>query len=91
MTLEEYEKMQEKKKSQEASKPEERRVAAVNFEGLQLLEEKKIEDDAKLKAENVRRAKEAAAKEAKPRKIVKLTNPFFLQFFSLPTICILNF
>ncbi|VAH96949.1 unnamed protein product [Triticum turgidum subsp. durum] len=69
MTLEEYEKMQEKKKSLEASKPEERRVAAVDFEGLQLLEKKKIEDDAKLKAENVRKAKEAAAKEAKPRKV----------------------
>uniref|UniRef100_A0A453MHG6 Hyaluronan/mRNA-binding protein domain-containing protein n=1 Tax=Aegilops tauschii subsp. strangulata TaxID=200361 RepID=A0A453MHG6_AEGTS len=55
--------------SLEASKPEERRVAAVDFEGLQLLEKKKIEDDAKLKAENVRKAKEAAAKEAKPRKV----------------------
>lgn len=91
IALEEYEKMQEKKKSQEASKPEERRAAAVDFEGLQLLEKKKIEDDAKLKAENVRKAKEAAAKEAKPRKVVKLTYLFFLQLFSLPTICILNF
>lgn len=72
MTLEEYEKMQEKKKSQEASKPEERRVAAVDFEGLQLLEKKKIEDDAKLKAENVRKAKEAAAKEANPRKAISI-------------------
>ena len=39
--------MQEKNKSLEASKPEERRVAAVvAFEGLQLLERNKIEDDA---------------------------------------------
>lgn len=72
IALEEYEKMQERKKSQEASKPEERRAAAVDFEGLQLLEKKKIEDDAKLKAENVRKAKEAAAKEAKPRKAISI-------------------
>ena len=55
MTLEEYEKMQEKK-SLEASKPEERRVAAIDFEGFQLLEKNMIEDDAKLKAKNVRKA-----------------------------------
>ncbi|XBI28883.1 hypothetical protein VPH35_053006 [Triticum aestivum] len=72
IALEEYEKMQEKKKSQEASKPEERRAAAVDFEGLQLLEKKKIEHDAKLKAENVRKAKEAAAKEAKPLKAISI-------------------
>ena len=40
----------------ESSKPEEMRVAAVDFEGLQLLEKNLIEDDAKLKAENVRKA-----------------------------------
>ncbi|KAE8799782.1 hypothetical protein D1007_24877 [Hordeum vulgare] len=66
MTLEEYEKMQEKKKSLEASKPEGRKVADLVFEGLKLLGKKKIEDDAK--AENGPKAKEAAPKEAKPRK-----------------------
>ncbi|KAI4969151.1 hypothetical protein ZWY2020_000065 [Hordeum vulgare] len=70
MTLEEYEKMQEKKKSLEASKPEGRKVADLDFEGLKLLEKKKIEDDAK--AENGRKAKEAAAKEAKPRKAMSI-------------------
>ena len=69
MTLEDYEKVQEKKKSLEASKPGERRVVDVDFEGLQLLEKNLIEDDAKLKAENVRKAKEVAAKEAKPCKV----------------------
>lgn len=62
--------MQEKKKSLEALKPEERKVAAVAFEGLTLLEKKKIEDDARLKAENGRKAKVAAAKEAKPGKAI---------------------
>lgn len=70
MTLEEYEKMQEKKKSLEASKPEGRKVADLDFEGLKLLEKKKIEDDAK--AKNGWKAKEAAAKEAKPRKAMSI-------------------
>ena len=43
-------------------KPEERKVTVVAFEGLTLLE-KKIEDDARLKAKNSHKAKEAAAKE----------------------------
>ncbi|XP_044343898.1 uncharacterized protein [Triticum aestivum] len=45
MTLEDYEKVQENKKSLEASKPEERRVVDVDFEGLQLLEKNLIEDN----------------------------------------------
>lgn len=45
ITLEDYEKVQENKKSLEASKPEERRVVDVDFEGLQLLEKNLIEDN----------------------------------------------
>ena len=71
MTLEEYEKKLGKKKSVELSKPEERIVALEAFEGLQVLE-KKVEDDDRLKLENgQRKAKEAAAKEGKARKVQK--------------------
>ena len=52
MTLEEYEKKLGKKKSVELSKPEERIVALEAFEGLQVLDKKKVEDDDRLKQEN---------------------------------------
>lgn len=57
MTLEEYEKvLEEKRKALEDSKSEGRKVTAEVFEGMQLLEKKKLDDEnASKKAENEQR------------------------------------
>ncbi|CAN6302801.1 unnamed protein product [Urochloa humidicola] len=80
-TLAEYERMrEEKRKSSEASKPEERKVTAEEFKGCQMLEKKKLDDvEALIKVEKaqpkVKESKkeevqaEAAAKDSKPKKV----------------------
>ncbi|CAL4937057.1 unnamed protein product [Urochloa decumbens] len=94
-TLAEYERMrEEKRKSSEASKPEERKVTAEEFKDCQMLEKKKLDDEevvikvekpqpklkeASKKGEVQAEGKEAAAKDGKPKKV---TIPH--QWFSTP-------
>ena len=75
----------EKKKSLEVSKPEMRKVTAEEFKNLQMLEKKKLDDEETvMKAEKAQpkvmeaskkekavevEGKEAAAKDAKPKKV----------------------
>ena len=75
----------EKKKSLEVSKPEMRKVTAEEFKNLQMLEKKRLDDvetvmkaekaqpkikEASKKEETVEaEGKEAAAKDAKPKKV----------------------
>ncbi|CAL4920091.1 unnamed protein product [Urochloa decumbens] len=84
-TLAEYERMREqKRKSSEASKPEERKVTAEEFKDCQMLEKKKLDDEevvikvekpqpklkeASKKGEVRAEGKEAAAKDGKPKKV----------------------
>ena len=75
----------EKKKSLEVSKPEMRKVTAEEFKNLQMLEKKRLDDvETVMKAEKAQpkvmeaskkekavevEGKEAAAKDAKPKKV----------------------
>ena len=75
----------EKKKSLEISKPEMRKVTAEEFKNLQMLEKKRLDDvETVMKAEKAQpkvmeaskkekavevEGKEAAAKDAKPKKV----------------------
>jgi plasminogen activator inhibitor 1 RNA-binding protein len=71
MTLEEYEKvLEEKRKALEDSKSEGRKVTAEVFEGMQLLEKKKLDDEnASKKAENEQRKE--PAKQVKAPKVTE--------------------
>lgn len=75
---------EEKKKTLEASKTEERKVTAEEFKGLQMLEKKKLDDEeAVIKVEKAQpkvkeasnkevvqaEGKDAAAKDGKPKKV----------------------
>ena len=76
---------EEKKKSLEVSKPEMRKVTAEEFKNLQMLEKKRLDDvETVMKAEKAQpkvmeaskkekavevEGKEAAAKDAKPKKV----------------------
>uniref|UniRef100_K3YE33 Hyaluronan/mRNA-binding protein domain-containing protein n=1 Tax=Setaria italica TaxID=4555 RepID=K3YE33_SETIT len=69
-TLAEYERMrEEKKKTLEASKTEERKVTAEEFKGLQMLEKKKLDDEeAVIKVEKAQpKVKEASKKDENHR------------------------
>jgi hypothetical protein len=62
VTLDEYEKVLEQKKSKKTTATMARKISAEEFEGLQLLEKKADEEEAVKKAERAKPAEETADK-----------------------------
>ncbi|KAL5799011.1 hypothetical protein ACOSQ2_003831 [Xanthoceras sorbifolium] len=74
MTLEEYQKLLEEKKKALQAKTEERKVDVKEFESMQQLSSKKVNDDVFIKLGSDKdKRKEAAEKEEKAKKAVNIT------------------